>query len=658
MRCKVILILLVLLTQNMVVASNTLYPGARALGMAGAYISLADDAWAAWWNPAGLLRSGKILFGAEYTSLYPGLDSSPLDYAAASYVQPVTSVTALSIGADFLNAADQCAQGTGRFSVAARPGIFPVSFGISAIYSFLSYADNEFTFYDPVFIANGLTARGIGLDAGLQAELGRRLTLSAVGRNLISPDMGLESPQTYPLQVSVGLGFHGRSYTPVIQADWSDREVNGNTDLDLAVGMEKWLGTERNWGFRAGYRLMALGEASEVTAGFTARTNGAVPMEFSYGVALPLNELTSTLGRHRAGLIFRFGGHSWYDQEPRVPLPPMVDRRTWETGTDLFEVSLWANRDVQNDSLVMGQFDQIPLNSTLRLEDSQVLYGYFPTRATFTGDDIRDLSMSFRVPRYWFEQRNTDIRLLRLYRVLPDNSLERMPSALVSEDEAYYTFEATLDGIGDFLVASRIAELVMLDPQMVYGEVDSVDIIEASLTFRVSKVWMDNNRIDPETIGLTRVRGGVPLDIECRRVNEDLNYLYYQTDPVSLFNFMIAAREREGLPVSVIFFDHNVTQIRDDQIPDLDRVIRTLRDNPGVFVSVEGHTCSDGTFGYNDGLSRERAIVVARYLRSRLEGINVEIEPTWFGERRPSASNDTEEGRAMNRRVEIVILRR
>jgi outer membrane protein OmpA-like peptidoglycan-associated protein len=141
-------------------------------------------------------------------------------------------------------------------------------------------------------------------------------------------------------------------------------------------------------------------------------------------------------------------------------------------------------------------------------------------------------------------------------------------------------------------------------------------------------------------------------------VNEDLNYLYYQTDPVSLFNFMIAAREREGLPVSVIYFDHNVTQIRDDQIPDLDRVIRTLRDNPGVFVSVEGHTCSDGTFGYNDGLSRERALVVARYLRSRLEGINVEIEPTWFGERRPSASNDTEEGRAMNRRVEIVILRR
>jgi outer membrane protein OmpA-like peptidoglycan-associated protein len=108
----------------------------------------------------------------------------------------------------------------------------------------------------------------------------------------------------------------------------------------------------------------------------------------------------------------------------------------------------------------------------------------------------------------------------------------------------------------------------------------------------------------------------------------------------------------------VIYFDHNVTQIRDDQIPDLDRVIRTLRDNPGVFVSVEGHTCSDGTFGYNDGLSRERALVVARYLRSRLEGINVEIEPTWFGERRPSASNDTEEGRAMNRRVEIVILRR
>ena len=66
---------------------------------------------------------------------------------------------------------------------------------------------------------------------------------------------------------------------------------------------------------------------------------------------------------------------------------------------------------------------------------------------------------------------------------------------------------------------------------------------------------------------------------------------------------------------------------------------------------------SDGTFSYNDGLSKTRAINVAEYLSSKLEGIDVEIEPTWFGERRPVAANTDESGRKLNRRVEIVILR-
>ena len=93
-------------------------------------------------------------------------------------------------------------------------------------------------------------------------------------------------------------------------------------------------------------------------------------------------------------------------------------------------------------------------------------------------------------------------------------------------------------------------------------------------------------------------------------------------------------------------------------IPSLDRVVQTLRRNPGVYVSVEGHADSDGTFSFNDGLSEVRARKVAEYLSSRLEGTDVTIETLWFGERRPAALNDTEEGRRENRRVEIIILRR
>ncbi|MEA3266280.1 MAG: PGF-pre-PGF domain-containing protein, partial [Candidatus Fermentibacteria bacterium] len=449
-----------------------------------------------------------------------------------------------------------------------------------------------------------------------------------------------------------------RFITPVVQIEWSLDDIDGETDIDLAFGLEKWFGSSSTLGFRAGYRARALGKTSEFSTGLTARYEGAVPISFDYAFALPVNDLQSTWGRHRAGITFRFGGTEWLENEPRVPLPPLVDRRVWDTGTDLTEISLWANRDVQNDSLVVAQYDQVPLNSTLKLDDKQVLYAYFPSRATFTQEDIRDLSVGFRIPRYWLEQNNLELRLLRLFRVAEDNSLVRMPAAIVDEDEGYFYFEASLDRIGDFLISARHAELVMVEPETVYGAVDSVDIIEASLSFRVNKVWMDGNRIDPGTLGLTRVRGGIPLDVNCRQINEDLNYLYYETDPINLFQFMIVAQEREGLSMSTVYFDNAVGDIREDQYPDLDRIIQTLKNNPGVFVSVEGHADSDGTFGFNDGLSTERALNVAAYLEDQLRDYNIEIEPIWFGERRPAAANDDQAGRSLNRRVEIVILRR
>ncbi len=656
MSCKIILIALILVL-SVATQANVLNPGSRAMGMGGAFIALADDAWASWWNPAGLLRSGRLMVGTEYTSFYPNMDLNSINYGALGYVQPVTKFMAFGLGVDFLNATDQCTQGEGLLAVAFRPGIFPISFGFSGRYMFRDYVDNEFTSYDPLFALNGFRAKAVSADFGFQAELGRRVTIAGVARNLIAPDMGLGEEDVLPIDISLGAAFYPRFITPAIQVDWALDDVNGQKDIDFAFGFEKWFGEASTWGIRSGYRARTLGRTSELSAGFSARYEGDIPLSFDYAFAMPMNDLQSTWGRHRAGMTFRFGGNEWLENESRIPLPPLVDRKTWDTGTDLQEVSLWANRDVQNDALVVAQYDQIPLNSTLRIDEKQVLYAYFPSTATFTEEDVRDLSVGFRVPRYWLEQNNLELRLLRLFRVDDDNSLVRMPAAMVDEDEGYFYFEASLDKIGDFLITARHAELVMVDPQIIYGAVDSVDIIEASLSFRVSKVWMDRNRVDPETLGLTRVRGGIPLDVNCRTINEDLNYLYYETDPINMFQFMIVAQEREGLSMSTIYFDNSVGAIREDQYPDLDRVIQTLKNNPGVFVSVEGHADSDGTFGYNDGLSTERALNVAAYLEAQLSGFDIEIEPIWFGERRPAAANDDDSGRSLNRRVEIVILR-
>lgn len=86
----------------------------------------------------------------------------------------------------------------------------------------------------------------------------------------------------------------------------------------------------------------------------------------------------------------------------------------------------------------------------------------------------------------------------------------------------------------------------------------------------------------------------------------------------------------------------------------LDQIAQSLKDYPDSLVDVYGHTDSTGSDAYNQDLSERRARSVANYLAMR--GVSsARIRSQGVGEQYPVASNDTEEGRALNRRVEIKI---
>ena len=72
-------------------------------------------------------------------------------------------------------------------------------------------------------------------------------------------------------------------------------------------------------------------------------------------------------------------------------------------------------------------------------------------------------------------------------------------------------------------------------------------------------------------------------------------------------------------------------------------------------VSIEGHTDSDGSDAYNMGLSIRRANAVKNYLTGRYDAPFVNLRTKGWGERRPMRGNDTPEGKAANRRVELII---
>ncbi|MBP1685960.1 MAG: glycine zipper protein, partial [Deltaproteobacteria bacterium] len=84
----------------------------------------------------------------------------------------------------------------------------------------------------------------------------------------------------------------------------------------------------------------------------------------------------------------------------------------------------------------------------------------------------------------------------------------------------------------------------------------------------------------------------------------------------------------------------------------LDEAVQVLKQEGSVDIIVEGHTDSVGSDHYNLGLSRRRADTVRRYLVDH--GIAASrITADGMGESKPVASNDTADGRAQNRRVEL-----
>jgi len=99
-------------------------------------------------------------------------------------------------------------------------------------------------------------------------------------------------------------------------------------------------------------------------------------------------------------------------------------------------------------------------------------------------------------------------------------------------------------------------------------------------------------------------------------------------------------------------FDFDKDNIRADAKPILDEAVRILKNETTEDVISEGPTDSKGTEPYNMGLSRRRASAVKQYLvRNGIAATRVRTEG--YGEARPVASNDTEDGRAQNRRVEL-----
>jgi outer membrane protein OmpA-like peptidoglycan-associated protein len=142
--------------------------------------------------------------------------------------------------------------------------------------------------------------------------------------------------------------------------------------------------------------------------------------------------------------------------------------------------------------------------------------------------------------------------------------------------------------------------------------------------------YMDSQKKDFEKVLASEVKAGA---IEIQKINQN-----------SLLVTMTAQTS----------FDFNSTTIKPGFYTSMDKIANVLVRYGKTHLTVIGHTDSVGADQYNQTLSESRAMAVSDYLRNK--GVLVQrLEAMGRGESAPRASNDTEEGRRLNRRVEILI---
>ncbi len=141
-------------------------------------------------------------------------------------------------------------------------------------------------------------------------------------------------------------------------------------------------------------------------------------------------------------------------------------------------------------------------------------------------------------------------------------------------------------------------------------------------------------------------QAAIPDSINIALINEKKLELVRKTIPIVELG--------RKLIIENLLYDLN-SSLLPDSVSELEVLKQFMANKPNVIIMVEGHTDDRGSHQLNNRLSLQRAESVKKYLVSR--GITASrIKTVGFGKRKPIAANDTDFGRRLNRRTEIVIV--
>lgn len=163
---------------------------------------------------------------------------------------------------------------------------------------------------------------------------------------------------------------------------------------------------------------------------------------------------------------------------------------------------------------------------------------------------------------------------------------------------------------------------------------------------RLNGIWCYGDDLNEYGTWVFKRKGNKPM--RCYQVEE------VEVDTVKQSQLKDEIESKGKLTVYGINFETNSATIKPESYTTLDEIFTMLKDNAGMKLNINGHTDSQGSAEYNKKLSTNRASSVKEYLVGK--GIATDrLEAFGMGEEMPIADNETQLGKAANRRVELVL---
>ncbi len=557
--------------------------GPRVAGMGNAFVGLADDINALWWNPAGVNQMETWEAMAVHREWLQGIRDEFL-----SIVWPNSPTTTIGFGVNLSTAGGIEHWDENNFPVlpdsiiSVKEGLLLLTYtrrfigssnigiGIKGIYEDL---------YDA-------QAFGGALDIGIHTKLssiGIGLSIYNLSPGLFYPD-GLHS---LPLAGRIGIAYKpSRMFSFV-----SDIEASIDNIPSLHTGAEFYLPpiASARIGYATGPKTLAeLNPLSGLTAGLGiwAKEN----LRFDYTVE-PFGVLGTT---HRLGISYIFGERPKtgalvvrvVDKETKKPLPANLELK----GVVRKKLTLSSTGKWQRAGIRPG-----------KVEIKAEMHDYYPSTAR-------------------------------------------------TEVKAGKTTE-------------KIIELSKIPPGRIKGRVYDVKTnkpLEATIYYEgpeKGEVTTKNGRYETPSL----YRGEYVLKVKPKHPKyfPQEAKVVVEPDKTTVKDFSLL-REKEVIVFHTIHFETGKARLLPDSYPILDHIGKILLDNPSIKVELSGHTdprpIHTKEFKNNMELSQARAEAVRNYLIEKFKISPERLIAKGYGDTKPIAPNDTEEGMAMNRRVEFKVL--